>query len=45
MTGAKVMVVEDDLDLRGVVLRGLVEEGFAAVGVGSGAELLEQPHA
>src|SRR3954468_22330987 len=36
------MVVEDDLDLRGVVLRGLVEEGFAAVGVGSGAELLER---
>src|SRR5258705_565691 len=42
MTGAKVMVVEDDLDLRGVVLRGLVEEGFAAVGVGSGAALLER---
>jgi len=42
VTGAKVLVVEDDLDLRGVVLRGLVEEGFAAVGVGSGSELLER---
>src|SRR3982074_2496393 len=42
VTGAKVMVVEDDLDLRGVLLRGLQEEGFAAVGVGSGAELLER---
>src|SRR5258708_35978825 len=40
MTGAKVMVVEDDLDLRGVLLRGLQEEGFDSVGVGSGAELL-----
>ena len=36
------MVVEDDLDLRGVLLRGLREEGFATVGVGSGAELLER---
>jgi two-component system, OmpR family, response regulator len=34
------MVVEDDLDLRGVLLRGLQEEGFDTVGVGSGAELL-----
>ncbi|HVC86256.1 MAG TPA: response regulator transcription factor [Gaiellaceae bacterium] len=42
MTGAKVMVVEDDLDLRGVLLRGLQEEGFDAVGAGSGAELLER---
>ena len=42
MTGAKVMVVEDDLDLRGVLLRGLQEEGFVTVGVGSGAELLER---
>jgi two-component system response regulator MprA len=33
------MVVEDDLDLRGVLLRGLQEEGFAAVGAGTGAEL------
>jgi DNA-binding response OmpR family regulator len=42
VTGAKVMVVEDDLDLRAVLLRGLQEEGFSAVGAGSGAELLER---
>jgi len=42
VTGAKVMVVEDDLDLRAVLLRGLQEEGFAAVGAGTGAELLER---
>lgn len=36
------MIVEDDLDLRGVLLRGLAEEGFRTVGVGSGAELLER---
>ncbi len=39
---AKVMVVEDDVDLRGVLLRGLREEGFEATGVGTGAELLDQ---
>ena len=38
---AKVMVVEDDVDLRGVLLRGLREEGFEASGVGTGAELLD----
>jgi two-component system, OmpR family, response regulator len=42
MTGAKVMVVEDDLDLRGVLLRGLREEGFETVGIGSGGELLDR---
>jgi DNA-binding response OmpR family regulator len=42
VTGAKIMVVEDDLDLCGVLLRGLEEEGFSAVGAGSGAELLER---
>ena len=34
------MVVEDDLELRGVLLRGLQEEGFDTVGAGTGAELL-----
>jgi two-component system, OmpR family, response regulator len=37
----KVMIVEDDADLRGVLLRGLREEGFEASGVGGGAQLLE----
>src|SRR5207247_5839379 len=35
------MVVEDDLDLRGVLLRGLKEEGFETAGAQSGKELLE----
>jgi two-component system response regulator MprA len=39
---ARVLVVEDDIDLRGVLLRGLREEGFEATGVGTGAELLER---
>jgi len=39
---AKVLVVEDDIDLRGVLLRGLREDGFEAIGVGTGAELLER---
>src|SRR5947199_1233274 len=42
VTGAKVMVVEDDLDLRGVLLRGLQEEGFVTVGAGTGGELFER---
>jgi two-component system OmpR family response regulator len=36
------MVVEDDVDLRTVLLRGLQEEGFGTVGVGTGAELLDR---
>src|SRR4051795_12755626 len=36
------MIVEDDLGLRGVLLRGLQEEGFAAVGAGTGTELFER---
>src|SRR5438309_1679382 len=36
------MVVEDDLELRGVLLRGLEEEGFATAGVRTGGELLER---
>jgi two-component system OmpR family response regulator len=36
----RVLVVEDDLELRTVIVRGLEEEGFAAAGLGSGHELL-----
>jgi two-component system response regulator MprA len=39
---AKIMIVEDDLDLRGVLLRGLKEEGFETVGAQTGKELLER---
>jgi two-component system OmpR family response regulator len=38
----KIMVVEDDLELRGVLLRGLQEEGFVTAGVRTGSELLER---
>jgi two-component system OmpR family response regulator len=38
----RVLVVEDDLELRTVLLRGLKEEGFSATGLGSGSELLER---
>src|SRR5438477_2875117 len=38
----KVLVVEDDLELRGVLSRGLREEGFDVHTVGTGAELLER---
>ena len=42
MLGPQVLVVEDDLELRSVIVRGLGEEGFAARGVGSGRELLDR---
>jgi two-component system response regulator MprA len=42
MVAPKVMVAEDDVDLRGVLLRGLREEGFDAVGAATGGELLER---
>ena len=38
--GRSILVVEDDDELRGVVARGLREEGFAVEGVATGAELL-----
>ncbi len=38
MTESRLLVVEDDVDLRGVLVRGLGEEGFAVTGVGSGRE-------
>src|SRR5690348_5967201 len=40
MTRAKVMVVEDDAELRSVLLRGLAEAGFATSGAATGAEAL-----
>ena len=39
--GQLILVAEDDDELRGVVTRGLREEGFAVKGVATGAELLE----
>jgi two-component system OmpR family response regulator len=40
VTAPTIVVVEDDRELRGMLLRGLEEEGFAVGGVGTGAELL-----
>ena len=40
--GASITIVEDDHELRGVLARGLHEEGFAVEGVATGAELLER---
>jgi two-component system response regulator MprA len=42
MLGHKVLIVEDDLELRGVLGRGLREEGFEVESVGTGHELLER---
>ena len=42
MIAPRVLIVEDDLELRTVLLRGLAEEGFAPSGLGSGQELLER---
>ena len=37
-----VWIVEDDPELRQVLVRGLDEEGFATAGIGSGRELMER---
>jgi two-component system response regulator MprA len=40
MSGRRVLIVEDDTELRNVLARGLREEGFAVETVGNGGELL-----
>jgi two-component system response regulator MprA len=40
--GPRVLIVEDDLELRTTLVRGLGEEGFRAESVGSGRELLDR---
>lgn len=40
--GQSILIVEDDDELRGVLGRGLGEEGFAVEAVATGAELLER---
>jgi two-component system response regulator MprA len=40
--GRSILIVEDDDELRRVLVRGLREEGFGADGVASGAQLLER---
>src|SRR5579884_3708641 len=43
MLGPRVLVVEDDAELRATLVRGLMEEGFEVSGAGSGAGLLASP--
>jgi two-component system, OmpR family, response regulator len=47
MEGISVLICEDDIELRSVLVRGLREEGFSAEAAGTGGELLaraaEQP--
>jgi len=42
VTGPRVLIVEDDLELRSTLVRGLDEEGFRAESVGDGRELFER---
>lgn len=42
MTSHHILIVEDDAELRGVLVRGLGEEGFEAAAVATGADLLER---
>ena len=44
-TGAKVLIVEDDAELRSVLARGLREEGFTVETVATGGELLSRAEA
>src|SRR4051812_18866989 len=40
MTGFQLLLIEDDPDLRGLLTRGLTEEGFTVAAVGDGAGAL-----
>jgi len=42
VTGPTVLVVEDDVELRAVLVRGLEEEGFRPAGAATGTELLRR---
>jgi two-component system, OmpR family, response regulator len=42
VSSATILILEDDLSLRSVLVRGLREEGFTAESVGSGAHFLER---
>jgi two-component system OmpR family response regulator len=42
MTDPMVVVLEDDAEMRSLLLRGLREEGFAVEGVGTGSQLLQR---
>ncbi len=40
MNAARILIVEDDHELRGLLVRGLEEEGFGATGAASGHDAL-----
>ena len=40
MNGARILIVEDDAELRSVLVRGLSEEGYDVAGAADGAQLL-----
>jgi two-component system OmpR family response regulator len=42
VTGARIIIAEDDHELRGLLRRGLLEEGFAPQAVATAKELLER---
>ena len=42
MTGARIIIAEDDRELRNLLRRGLLEEGFEAEAVATAGELLER---
>jgi two-component system response regulator MprA len=42
MMEPRVLIVEDDAELRGILVRGLAEEGFRAEAAGNGADLLRR---
>jgi two-component system OmpR family response regulator len=42
VSGSAILIVEDDLDMRTLLVRGLREEGYRAESVGTGTELIER---
>ena len=43
--GLRILLVEDDLELRGMLARGLEDEGFVVATAGTGAEAIERVRA
>jgi two-component system, OmpR family, response regulator len=42
VAGFRILLIEDDLELRGMLARGLEGEGFTVTGAGSGAEAMQR---
>ena len=41
MSTASILILEDDIEMRSLLVRGLREEGYRAEGVGNGGALLD----